>query len=202
METEIRFVAAGEQLVKLTASIEDASARRGTAGGARHSKHAEPAVDGADRTEMENRRMRADSCVRPAARRRGFEIIPLIDIIFFLLATFIMVSLSMSKNQGVQRGTSHVRPPRQPLADQQETREGPVTLSVNDKGDDLLQQGQDPPNAQLPLEACRPTSLPRRTPGSSSTATALRTSSNVVMPCSTKCARSASAKVGINTDKR
>jgi biopolymer transport protein ExbD len=30
------------------------------------------------------------------------EIIPLIDIIFFLLATFIMVSLSMSKNQGVQ----------------------------------------------------------------------------------------------------
>jgi biopolymer transport protein ExbD len=26
------------------------------------------------------------------------EIIPLIDIIFFLLATFIMVSLSMSKN--------------------------------------------------------------------------------------------------------
>ncbi|MFZ4723247.1 MAG: biopolymer transporter ExbD, partial [Phycisphaerales bacterium] len=29
------------------------------------------------------------------------EIIPLIDIIFFLLATFIMVSLSMSKNQGV-----------------------------------------------------------------------------------------------------
>ncbi|NBQ14991.1 MAG: biopolymer transporter ExbD, partial [Proteobacteria bacterium] len=30
------------------------------------------------------------------------DIIPLIDIIFFLLATFIMVSLSMSKNQGVK----------------------------------------------------------------------------------------------------
>ena len=41
-------------------------------------------------------------------RRKGkrksarIEIIPLIDIIFFLLATFIMVSLSMTKNQGVQ----------------------------------------------------------------------------------------------------
>ena len=35
-------------------------------------------------------------------KRARIEIIPLIDIIFFLLATFIMVSLSMSKNQGVQ----------------------------------------------------------------------------------------------------
>jgi biopolymer transport protein ExbD len=29
------------------------------------------------------------------------EIIPLIDIIFFLLATFVMVSMSMIKNQGI-----------------------------------------------------------------------------------------------------
>ena len=35
-------------------------------------------------------------------KRARIEIIPLIDIIFFLLATFIMVSLSMTKNQGVQ----------------------------------------------------------------------------------------------------
>ncbi len=34
-------------------------------------------------------------------RRARIEIIPLIDIIFFLLATFVMVSLSMIKNQGV-----------------------------------------------------------------------------------------------------
>ena len=34
-------------------------------------------------------------------RRARIEIIPLIDIIFFLLATFVMVSLSMVKNQGV-----------------------------------------------------------------------------------------------------
>ena len=34
-------------------------------------------------------------------RRARIEIIPLIDIIFFLLATFVMVSLSMVKNQGI-----------------------------------------------------------------------------------------------------
>ena len=40
---------------------------------------------------------------RNGSRKRArIEIIPLIDIIFFLLATFIMVSLSMTKNQGVQ----------------------------------------------------------------------------------------------------
>lgn len=38
----------------------------------------------------------------PAARRRPrIEVIPLIDIVFFLLATFVMVSLSMVKNRGI-----------------------------------------------------------------------------------------------------
>jgi biopolymer transport protein ExbD len=36
-----------------------------------------------------------------ANKRARIEIIPLIDIIFFLLATFIMVSLSMVKNRGI-----------------------------------------------------------------------------------------------------
>ncbi len=69
--------------------------------------------------------------------RRGkgarIDIIPLIDIIFFLLATFIMVSLSMSKNQGVQvslPGASSA----QSLGDNQEMDKA-VTLSVNDKGE-------------------------------------------------------------------
>ena len=70
--------------------------------------------------------------------RRGkkgarIEIIPLIDIIFFLLATFIMVSLSMSKNQGVNvalPGASTA----QSLGDQSEMEKA-VTLSVNDKGE-------------------------------------------------------------------
>ncbi len=38
----------------------------------------------------------------PSHRKRArIEIIPLIDIVFFLLATFVMVSLSMIKNQGI-----------------------------------------------------------------------------------------------------
>jgi biopolymer transport protein ExbD len=38
----------------------------------------------------------------PTAKKRArIEIIPLIDIMFFLLATFIMVSLAMIKNMGV-----------------------------------------------------------------------------------------------------
>ena len=34
-------------------------------------------------------------------RRARIEIIPLIDVVFFLLATFVMVSLSMVKNLGI-----------------------------------------------------------------------------------------------------
>jgi biopolymer transport protein ExbD len=38
----------------------------------------------------------------PRSKKRArIEIIPLIDIIFFLLATFVMVSLSMVKNLGI-----------------------------------------------------------------------------------------------------
>lgn len=38
----------------------------------------------------------------PQARKKArIEIVPLIDIIFFLLATFVLVSMSMVKNQGV-----------------------------------------------------------------------------------------------------
>ena len=37
----------------------------------------------------------------PPRRKARIEIVPLIDIVFFLLATFVMVSLSMVKNTGV-----------------------------------------------------------------------------------------------------
>ena len=38
----------------------------------------------------------------PVSRKKArIEIIPLIDIVFFLLATFVMVSMSMVKNQGI-----------------------------------------------------------------------------------------------------
>lgn len=86
--------------------------------------------------------------------RRGkkgarIEIIPLIDIIFFLLATFIMVSLSMSKNQGVQvslPGASTA----QALGDNQELEKA-VTLSVNDKGEVFFNK-EKITAAQLPMK--------------------------------------------------
>jgi biopolymer transport protein ExbD len=36
-----------------------------------------------------------------SGKKARIEIIPLIDIVFFLLATFVMVSMAMIKNQGV-----------------------------------------------------------------------------------------------------
>ncbi len=40
-----------------------------------------------------------------SSRRARIEIIPLIDIIFFLLATFVMVSLSMVKNRAIGKSS-------------------------------------------------------------------------------------------------
>jgi biopolymer transport protein ExbD len=81
-------------------------------------------------------------------RKARIEIIPLIDIIFFLLATFIMVSLSMTRNQGVNvalptAGTAAS------LGDQQEMEKA-VTLSVNDRGD-VFYNKEKITLAQLPL---------------------------------------------------
>jgi biopolymer transport protein ExbD len=82
-------------------------------------------------------------------KRARIEIIPLIDIIFFLLATFIMVSLSMTKNQGVQvqlpTAGSAVS-----LGDQQEMEKA-VTISVNAKGDVFYNKDKIT-IAQLPLK--------------------------------------------------
>jgi biopolymer transport protein ExbD len=58
-------------------------------------------------------------------RRARIEIVPLIDIIFFLLATFVMVSLSMVKHQGIP-----VVVPRASTGQAQENKEHTmVTLS-------------------------------------------------------------------------
>ena len=82
-------------------------------------------------------------------KRARIEIIPLIDIIFFLLATFIMVSLSMTKNQGVQvalpaAGTSESQ------GDQKELEKA-MTLSVTASGDVFCNKEKVTP-AQLPLK--------------------------------------------------
>lgn len=84
-------------------------------------------------------------------KRKGarIEIIPLIDIIFFLLATFIMVSLSMSKNQGVQVSLP-VAASASKLDDQQELDKA-ATLSVNEKGEVFFNK-EKITIAQLPLK--------------------------------------------------
>ena len=61
-------------------------------------------------------------------KRARIEIIPLIDIMFFLLATFVMVSLSMVKNRGIQ-----VVLPAASSATAQDQKDH-VTLSIAETG--------------------------------------------------------------------
>jgi biopolymer transport protein ExbD len=82
-------------------------------------------------------------------KRARIEIIPLIDIIFFLLATFIMVSLSMSKNQGVQVALPTASTAAS-LGDQQDLDKA-VTLSVNEKGE-VFYNKEKISMAQLPMK--------------------------------------------------
>jgi biopolymer transport protein ExbD len=65
--------------------------------------------------------------LRPKRNAR-IEIIPLIDIMFFLLATFAMVSLSMVKNSGIA-----VVLPQASTASAQD-REDHATISITDTG--------------------------------------------------------------------
>jgi biopolymer transport protein ExbD len=77
----------------------------------------------------------------PIARRKArIEIIPLIDIIFFLLATFIMVSLSMVHNQGL--------PVHLPTASSSvpQSQQDSVTLTVSETGEIFL--NKDPVTLQ------------------------------------------------------
>jgi biopolymer transport protein ExbD len=59
----------------------------------------------------------------PRSRRRArIEIIPLIDVVFFLLATFMMVSLSMIQNRGI--------PVRLPPAETSSAQERSASASI------------------------------------------------------------------------
>lgn len=70
----------------------------------------------------------------PSARRRArIEIIPLIDIIFFLLATFVMVSLSMVRNRGIS-----VSLPSASAAARQERTSTVAQVTVTESGDIYL----------------------------------------------------------------
>ncbi len=62
------------------------------------------------------------------AKKARIEIIPLIDVIFFLLATFVLFTLSLNKSNGlkVQLPVSETAVPRDPS--------GTVTVSITDEG--------------------------------------------------------------------
>ncbi len=62
------------------------------------------------------------------AKKARIEIIPLIDVIFFLLATFVLFTLSLNKSNGlkVQLPVSETAVPRDPS--------GSVTVSITEEG--------------------------------------------------------------------
>lgn len=65
-----------------------------------------------------------------AIKKPRVEIVPLIDVIFFLLATFVMVSLSMTKNQGV-----NVQLPSASTAEKIDDRDKAVSVTVRQNGE-------------------------------------------------------------------
>ena len=135
---------------------------------------------------------------RSGSRKRArIEIIPLIDIIFFLLATFIMVSLSMTKNQGVQVALPTASTAAS-LGDQQELDKA-VTLSVNEKGD-VFYNKEKITIAQLPLklQTLKATSKDPKVMINSDGAANFK----FVVAVLDEVRRIGIAKVGINTEKK
>jgi len=130
-------------------------------------------------------------------KRARIEIIPLIDIIFFLLATFIMVSLSMTKNQGVQVALPSASSAAS-LGEQDEMEKA-VTLSVNDKGEVFFNKDKIT-LAQLPLrlsQAKAAAKEPKVIINSDAGAYF-----KVVVAVLDEVRKVGILKVGINTDKR
>lgn len=130
-------------------------------------------------------------------KRARIEIIPLIDIIFFLLATFIMVSLSMSKNQGVQVSLPTAASAAS-LGDQQEM-DKTVTLTVTAKGD-VFYNKEKITIAQLPLklQTIKLTSKDPKVIINSDGAADFK----YVVSVLDEVRKIGIAKVGINTDKK
>ena len=130
-------------------------------------------------------------------KKARIEIIPLIDIIFFLLATFIMVSLSMTKNQGVQVALPTAASAAS-LGDQREMDKA-VTLSVTDKGD-VFYNKEKITLAQLPLrlQTLKSTSTDPRVVINSDAGADFKHVVGVL----DEVRKIGIAKVGINTDKK
>ena len=65
---------------------------------------------------------------RPKEAR--IEIIPLIDVIFFLLATFVLFTLSLNRIQAIEM----TLPKAVPVTPQNDDDDKPITLQVSDNG--------------------------------------------------------------------
>lgn len=132
-----------------------------------------------------------------SVKKARIEIIPLIDIIFFLLATFIMVSLSMTKNQGVQVALPSASTATS-LGDPQEMEKA-LTLSVTDKGGVFFNK-EKITVAQLPyrLQGYKVTAKDPRVIINSDASVDFK---NVVGVLD-EVRKAGIIKVGINTDKR
>jgi biopolymer transport protein ExbD len=130
-------------------------------------------------------------------KRARLEIIPLIDIIFFLLATFVMVSLSMTKNQGMQVALPAAASAAS-LGDQQELDKA-VTLSVNAKGE-VFYNKEKVTLAQLPMKllTLKSTSKDPKVIINGDAGADFRH----VVAVLDEARKIGIAKVGINTDKR
>jgi biopolymer transport protein ExbD len=74
------------------------------------------------------------------------EVVPLIDVVFFLLATFVMVSLSMTKNEGIT-----VNNPAASTASPNDKKNETLTVSVGENGEMFVGKEKINP-AQLPLK--------------------------------------------------
>jgi biopolymer transport protein ExbD len=131
------------------------------------------------------------------AKKARIEIIPLIDIIFFLLATFIMVSLSMTKNQGVQVALPTAATATS-LGDQSELDKA-VTLSVNGKGE-VFYNKEKIALSQLPLrlQVLKTTSKDPKVIINSDSGADFKH----VVAVLDEVRKIGIAKVGINTDKK
>lgn len=64
------------------------------------------------------------------AKEARIEVIPLIDVIFFLLATFVLFTLSLNRIQSIDINLPQAVPNAKP----QDEEDKPVTLQVSDNG--------------------------------------------------------------------
>ena len=127
-------------------------------------------------------------------KRAKIEIVPLIDVVFFLLATFVMVSLSMTKNQGMQ-----VQLPTASTAGKQDDSDKAVTLTVMENGEVFFNKDKIT-LAQLPFK------LQTYKAGSQDPKVVLNAAAEAdfkqVVAVLDEARKIGIAKVGISTEKR